>query len=64
MRLLSMKDVRVKVNKMVIDKEGIFENFKVHQFSFNFFRKKLNCHPEYKNVISINIYDNGGKLLN
>ncbi len=58
------EDVTEQTKKMVIDKTAIFQNFKVNQFAFNFFRKKLQFSPEYRNVVSRVVYDNGGALLN
>lgn len=55
--------VTENVKKMVIDKNQIFRNFKVNQFSFNFFRKRLQNSSEFRNVTSRKIYDNGGQLL-
>lgn len=40
-----------------IDREGIFKNFKVNKFTFNFFLKKLQFDPEYRIVRSRNIYN-------
>ena len=48
---------------MVIDKAGVFQNFRVNKFVFNFFRKRLQQSPEYKYVTSRKIYDNGGQVL-
>ncbi|MFT3908057.1 MAG: hypothetical protein QM737_01415 [Ferruginibacter sp.] len=57
------EDVTKTVKKMVIDKNGIFQNFKVNQFSLNFFRKRLQHSGEFRDVSSRKIYDNGGQLL-
>lgn len=46
-----------------VDREGLFNNFKVNNYSFNFFRKKLQFAPEHRTVTSRNIYENGGVLL-
>lgn len=46
-----------------IDREGIFKNFNVNKFAFNFFRKNLQFAQEHRTVSSRNIYENGGVLL-
>jgi len=41
-----------------INRNKIFSNFKVNKFSFNFFLKKLQFDPSYRNVTSRNLFSN------
>jgi hypothetical protein len=52
-------------NERGLDREGIFKNFKVNKFAFNFFLKNLQFDPTYREVKSRNIYqtDAEGSLL-
>ncbi|HTE25405.1 M15 family metallopeptidase [Flavitalea sp.] len=51
-----------KVEK-TIDRNAVFSKYKVNKFSFNFFLKKLQFDPTYKNVTSRSIQEQGGQLL-
>lgn len=51
----------VEAEEIVMD--GIFRNFKVNKFSFNFFLKKLQMSGQFRNVTNRKIYSSGGQLL-
>ena len=57
------EDVTQTINKTTVDRESIFQNFKVNKFAFNFFLKKRQNGEDFKKVTSRKIYDNGGLLL-
>lgn len=48
----------------ILDREGVFKNFKVNKFTFNFFLKKLQFDPKYREVKNRNVYesDQAGSL--
>lgn len=58
------EDIKEMVIKVEVDREGIFQNFKVNKFAFNFFLKRRQSEEHFRKVTSRLVYDNGGALLN
>lgn len=56
------EDVPVKTTTMELVRSEIFKNFKVDNFCLNWFLKKEQNSPEYRNVKSRSIQRNGGTL--
>jgi hypothetical protein len=52
--------VKKKNKRTAINREVIFSNFKVDQFAFNFFIKKLQFDPQYRTVTNRNAYNPDG----
>jgi hypothetical protein len=44
-----------------IDENSVFQNFKVNKYTFNFFLKNLQFHPNFKNVRSKQVYNSDQK---
>jgi len=57
------ENITETITKMTTDREGIFQNFKVNKFSFNFFLKRMQAGEDFRKVTSRLVYDNGGALL-
>lgn len=58
------EDKTETITSVEIDREGIFQNFKVNKFAFNFFLKRRQNGEDFRKVTSRLVYDNGGALLN
>lgn len=57
------EDITETTTRQVIDRNGIFQNFKVNKEVFNFFLKKRQMDEELRTVTSRLVYDSGGALL-
>lgn len=57
------EDYVQEVRTKGIDLEGVFTNFKVNRFAFNFFLKNRQFSDEFKSVKSRSVYDNDGETL-
>jgi hypothetical protein len=59
----TQKQEYITVTEKTIDRNAVFSEMKVNKFSFNFFHKKLQFDPAYKEVKSRSIQEQGGQLL-
>lgn len=52
-----------EIQTSIIDRDAVLSNFKVNQFVFNFFQKKLQFDPAYRTVTNRQILSNSGGEL-